>query len=278
MKKLFLTILSLCLMASAWAASFTSGGIAYTITSASEPYTVSVATNPSVSGNISIPTTVVNNGITYAVTSIGASAFMGCEDLTSITIPSSVTSIGASAFSTCVSLTSVTIPSSVTSIETYTFYNCYILTSVTIPASVTSIAGNAFYSCMSLTSIYAQAALPISLSANPFNGVNAKCVLHVPVDSKTAYAAANYWNSFTNIVEDISTATFNATASNLKVNTTNGKALISGLTQGASVVVYNLQGVAIYNQKAIAETLSVNLPARGVYVVTMGNESVKVEY
>ena len=52
----------------------------------------------------------------YRVTAIGDAAFLGCSNLTSITIPDSVTSIGAMAFSNCSGLTSITIPKSVTSI------------------------------------------------------------------------------------------------------------------------------------------------------------------
>jgi hypothetical protein len=85
--------------------------------------------------------------------SIGYSAFGGCSDLTSVTIPNSVTSIGEDAFSGCSSLTSVTIPSSVTSIGNSVFYGCSGLTSVDIPNSVTSIGDFAFYCCSSLTSV-----------------------------------------------------------------------------------------------------------------------------
>ena len=42
-----------------------------------------------------------------SVTSIGSSAFYGCDGLTSITIPSSVTSIGSFAFYECDSLETV---------------------------------------------------------------------------------------------------------------------------------------------------------------------------
>ena len=66
-----------------------------------------------------------------SVTSINDSAFFGCSDLTSITIPDGVTSIGDSAFWHCSSLTSITIPDSVTSIGEKAFNNCQNLTSIT---------------------------------------------------------------------------------------------------------------------------------------------------
>lgn len=68
------------------------------------------------SGNVVIPSSVTYSGNTYAVTSIGSSAFAYCSGLTSITIPNSVTSIGYAAFSGCSGLTLITIPNSVTSI------------------------------------------------------------------------------------------------------------------------------------------------------------------
>ena len=74
---------------------------------------------------------------------IADSAFGGCDNLTSVTIPNGVTSIGVCAFSECY-ITSVTIGNGVTSIGGYAFYSCDNLTSVTIPNSVTSIGDHAF--------------------------------------------------------------------------------------------------------------------------------------
>lgn len=84
---------------------------------------------------------------------IAISAFAGCKELKSITIPSSVTSIGNMAFEGCSGLTSVTIPNGVTSIGPYVFSLCSSLTSVTIPNSVKSIGYDAFSKCSSLKSV-----------------------------------------------------------------------------------------------------------------------------
>ena len=88
-----------------------------------------------------------------SVTSIGYSAFEGCDSLTSVTIPNSVTTIGERAFYDCRSLKSVTIPDSVTTIGEEVFCACISLKSVTIPDSVTMIGDAAFNSCLSLKSV-----------------------------------------------------------------------------------------------------------------------------
>ena len=137
-------------------------------------------------GDLVIPSSVVYNGNSYNVTSIGSLAFEYCSGLTSVTIPNSVTSIGTAAFSHCSGLTSVTIPNSVTSIGSYAFRDCSGLTSIVvdegnthydsrdncnaiiqtnlnllvqgcnttvIPTSVNSIGDGAFSGCSGLTSV-----------------------------------------------------------------------------------------------------------------------------
>ena len=60
----------------------------------------------------SIKSVIISDG----VTSIGGTAFHGCEALESVVIPEGVTSIGDWAFAYCDALTSVVIPEGVTSI------------------------------------------------------------------------------------------------------------------------------------------------------------------
>ena len=136
---------------------------------------------------------------------VAASAFSGCSNLTSITIPDSVTNIGKDAFYNCTSLedvyitdiakwcgitfvnpyanptyyaynfclngelvTEVVIPDGVTSVPDYTFYNCANLVSVTVPDSVTSIGISAFNNCANLTSVVLADSV-VSIGSYAFN-------------------------------------------------------------------------------------------------------------
>lgn len=91
--------------------------------------------------------------IPNSVTNIGNDAFMGCNNLTSITIPNSVTSINNFAFQQCIGLKSIVMSNSLTSIGQAAFCMCSSLSSVIIPNSVTHIDHEAFANCKNLTSI-----------------------------------------------------------------------------------------------------------------------------
>ena len=104
------------------------------------------------SSNVVIPSSVTA-GSTFAVTSIGHSAFYGCQGLKSVTIPVGIKSIGDYAFYNCDSLISVVIPEGVTEIGDEAFYGCDTLSSVVIPEGVTILRYNTFYNCRNLSSI-----------------------------------------------------------------------------------------------------------------------------
>ena len=141
--------------------------------------------------NIEIPNTI---------TEIKHGAFFCYSSLTSITIPNSVTSIGINTFSGC-GLTNVIIPNSVTSIGSYAFSGCNGLKSVTIGNSVTSIGDGVFNYCNGLTEITSKNSTPPTAYSNTFSNVPTTATLYVPIGSKEAYASADYWKVFTNIVE-----------------------------------------------------------------------------
>jgi len=121
--------------------------------------------------------------------------FEFCGSLTSIMIPSSVTNIGSAAFIGCTNLTNITVDpfnpnyasidgvlfnksltsilecpggragsyailNGVTNIGNYAFYECGSLTSVYIPASVRSLGFDAFYNCALLSKIFCSGNTP----------------------------------------------------------------------------------------------------------------------
>lgn len=90
------------------AENFEVDGIRYHLTSLAELAVEIVADNVKYRGDLSIPATVANDGITYRVTSIGNSSFRNCTDLRSIILPEGVTSIEENyAFEGCCNLASI---------------------------------------------------------------------------------------------------------------------------------------------------------------------------
>ena len=85
------------------------------------------------------------------VTTIGRNSFLGCEGLTSFSVPDFVTAIGEQAFD-CSGLTSISIPNSVKSIG-FAAFSSSRLTSVIIPNSVTSFGPQVFDDCIYLTTV-----------------------------------------------------------------------------------------------------------------------------
>lgn len=172
--------------------NFVYNGIYYSITGDNTVEVTYKDTNyNSYSGNVSIPRTVVYNGTTYQVTSIGQYAFNKSTGLTSVTLPQSIAKMGPYAFDHCSGLTRVnisnlaawcnitfqssassnplcyghhlylngtevtdlTVPSGVQQLAQFVFYGCEGLTSVTIPNSVTSIGWSCFSGCTNLKTV-----------------------------------------------------------------------------------------------------------------------------
>ena len=140
-----------------------------------------------------------NYTIPNSVTTIGESAFKGCESLTNINIPNSVTTIGEYAFCCCDSLTNINIPNNVTTIGEGTFCHCHSLTSINIPNGVTTIEKWAFLNCDSLTSIN----IPNSVTTigdSVFEGCHSLTNINIPNGVTTIGKHAFLWcHSLTSI-------------------------------------------------------------------------------
>ena len=91
--------------------------------------------------------------IPESVKTIGESTFIGCNNLTTVTIPEGVVDISQYAFQSCKSLESISIPGSVKSIGYGAFAYCYNLKSVTMSEGLETIDRIAFEGCSSLISV-----------------------------------------------------------------------------------------------------------------------------
>lgn len=140
MKKLFLPLFALFLFATTLSAyDFKSGKLYYRIMTndtAPNVHTVVVTCEKLYYSedyvnltHITIPETVLYNGVRYSVTGIDAYAFYKCTNLTSITIPNSVQYIGEFGLNKC-GLTSLTIGTGMTYLYFYAVKGCDHLTSI----------------------------------------------------------------------------------------------------------------------------------------------------
>ncbi len=230
---------------------------------------IETATNTLISG---CKNTVIPN----SVTNIGNRAFMYCFDLTSIEIPESVTSIERGAFADCYNLANVTLGNNVTSIGEGAFSGCVSLKSITIPERMTKIEGYAFWQC-NLNSIYLLCKTPPVLNNDGLDFISLNyngTTLYVPQGSLEAYKSAVGWNEFNYIVEfdptgiedvtkDVAPA-FEVTAGGIKFTDAEGKA----------VAVYSTVGAVLEKIDSYAgEEITLD---RGVYIVRVGNKTVKV--
>ena len=107
----------------------------------------------SYSGDVTIPSSIDYEGVTYKVTGIDDGTFSVNASIKSVSIPSTVTTIGDGAFSYCSELASIVIPNSVTYLGANAFFYCEKLKTAELSANLASIEESTFTMCSSLTSI-----------------------------------------------------------------------------------------------------------------------------
>ena len=128
--------------------TWTLTGDTLTISGTGDMFDFNTTGHPKIAEWKPIRTLVIADG----VTSIGAWAFNGCGDLSSVTIPGSVKSIGNYAFYNCKAIESLSLPQGVEHIGERAFLFCNALSSLTLPDSITQMDYGAFWGCSALTS------------------------------------------------------------------------------------------------------------------------------
>lgn len=160
---------------------------------------------------LDIPATVSCNDLTYNVTAIADSAFIGNSVITKLAIPSTVETIGVRAFNVCTGLVSIQFAQEgvLATVKDRAFLGCKnIKDTVIIPASIAKIEPYAFADWTSLDALQFAGTTPPSLviaggvygqfrdnRATPYK-------LLIPCNSRNVYTANEGWGTFASRIED----------------------------------------------------------------------------
>ena len=246
--------------------------------------------------------------IPNSVVTIGQTAFYGCKGLTSLAIPGSVTFIGSDAFWGCSGLERINvadenevydsrnncnaiiitetntliqgcqntiIPDDIISISNGAFRNCEGLSSIRIPVRVSAIGKGAFKGCNNLLSVICEIEDPLEIDSTAFSN-RANATLYVPIGSKAAYEAADYWKEFKEIVEieDDSDTDISQMENVIYTEPTSG---LAGTTIGLCVKMKNmLTPVGCSFKLTLPEGLRLQTDADGDVVYELGSRAKKM--
>jgi len=130
---------------------------------------------------------------------IAAAAFIGCKNLTHITIPEGVVSVGNEAFSQCSSLTFVIFPKGVQRFGSHLFRECTALRSVVFQEGMKVLNGFTFYGCPELESVILPEGLE-EIGDSAFIGCSKLTSITIPSSvKKIGKAAFNGCSSLTKV-------------------------------------------------------------------------------
>ena len=121
-------------------------------------------------------------------------------NLVSVVLPNSLESIGAYAFYGCSNLTSIVLTDRIVnnpsaSIGNCAFLECSKLQEITIPSGLRYIYNSVLKDCTSLNSITILDTTPTDLGTSAFDNTN-NCPIYVPAESITLYKTASKWSEY----------------------------------------------------------------------------------
>ena len=219
----------------------------------------------------------IGGNISYGTGSgSGYSPFYRNTSLRAVKITDQETEISENEFYGCTGLERVELGDGIESIGNYAFSGCSALESFTFGNSLATIGNEAFSDCTAMTRLVSKTEVPPVCGSQALDDINKwTCELFVPQKSLEAYKAAEQWKEFFFIKGDDSGESSGidniGAKEEISVISRNGYIEITGV-ENQEVEVYNLSGQLVYGG---TET-TINVPAKGIYIVKVAGQTFKV--
>ncbi|RKW49018.1 MAG: leucine-rich repeat domain-containing protein [Prevotella sp.] len=250
------------------------------------PKTIRTIGNEAFADNVKLKRVVLPEGLTE----IPDKLFSSCIELEKIVIPESVTKINTEAFSACLKL-KTNLPPKLKWIGSDAFSSSG-LDSIVFPATMEYIGKEAFQDLTKLKKIYSMSPIPpvcyydtmVNFGDGPFGGGTPSDIpVYVPIGSGEKYREAFGWNYFTNIIETdkFPTGIVLPKMGNNELCKVYGKGnelvieIPNLLSSPIHYSIYSIEGTMI-EQGNLIKSYTLRMPAKGVYIVRVGNTTHKI--
>ena len=152
-------------------------------------------------------TNLVTANILGSIQFLEEFTFKNCTNLRFFDVPASVQSLSGRAFENCISLDSITLHEGLINLG-YDAIGCENLRNITLPSTLLHMYGS-LWSCSKIEYIRSYAVNPPDCTASCFANINKSIPVYVPAGSGHLYRSAQYWKSFSNIIEEGNPTGFN---------------------------------------------------------------------
>ncbi len=242
------------------------------------------------SGTVTIPSTVIYNGVEYVVNRIAPAAFVHCTDLIEVKMPSTIETIGIGAFYDCPKLKTIDFSPNTRGVRSIDFYGCNSLEKLDLSRISDFVSlrldylpnvkeiilppNAVLYSVTDLSSDKIDRNFYISNPIPPyvfgeFTGLSEGSTLYSP--SPTGYSYTKLWGDGIRNHKDIASAGIEeVVAAKMPPYTVNGNAITA--PADCSLEVYDTKGCLM----AIIPAGSTTTFLAGVYVIKSGFSSEKI--
>ena len=212
------------------------------------------------------------------------------DSLERVDIPNTIKKVGTCAFDSNRMLKDIKLPNGLTYIGQNAFYKCA-FDSIVFPVSLEYLGGGSGAYWEHIKKIYSLAPTPpycaedlINRGKGPFHGYTPNDIpLYVPIGSGEKYREAFGWNYFTNIIETdkFPTGIVLPKMGNNELCKVYGKdnelviEIPNLLSSPIHYSIYSIEGTMI-EQGNLIKSYTLRMPAKGVYIVRVGNTTHKI--